>query len=107
NTTIALERAYPFIHWAFEIWKLEYGPRWYIESLVLAGDSAENIAEYLGQDIKTVTTYEKLFFDVRSKINSKGYIMSQIITKAVERGLFDREHDFLWKIIGITLGPEG
>lgn len=107
SAQFTLQQDYPDIHLAYHIYNTGAGPRWYIEALLLAGDSFEQIAEYLTYDASVIKTYEALFFNIQHKVGSRGYIMSHILAFAIERGTFDREYDFFWKLLALLLGSDG
>lgn len=54
--------------------------------LALAGCPAGEIAQRVGADEQTVTTWEDLFFDVRGGLDAVGWIDAHIIQAALDRG---------------------
>lgn len=79
--------------------------RFAIEARLLAGQSNEEIAECFGISPDIIKYYEKIFFNVREKLNSSDYIMTCIIGPSVQAGLSDRDYDLLWKLFGYLYGP--
>jgi len=64
--------------------------RYELEALILARQPVSKIASRLSIDTKTVVTYEKLFFNVADKINSRGFIVANAILPTFMSGLSNR-----------------
>lgn len=79
--------------------------RYAIEARILAGQSDEEIAECFGISSDIIKYYEKVFFNVREKLNNSDYIMTCVIGPSVQAGLSDRDYDLLWKLFGYLYGP--
>lgn len=75
-----------------------------IEARLLADESPEEIADRVGCSAETIDYYEKLFFNVKDKLKYTTYILHQVIGPAIHRGLYEREHDLLWKLYGYFCG---
>jgi len=63
----------------------ERGARWMLRAGILARRTPEALGEYLGLDPATVTAYEKLFFDVRDKLDHSEYIATQVFEVRASR----------------------
>jgi len=84
----AARRRYPAEYEAYLIHtrREERGKRWMLRAGILARRTSEALAEYLGIAPATVTAYEKLFFDVRDKLDHSGYIATQVFEVRARRG---------------------
>lgn len=80
--------------------------RWMIEAAIVGAVAPQDIADYVGCDLATVQMYEKAFFDIRSRLNSRGFILNRILMPSFSRGLFGRDLDLLPKIISYCAGWE-
>lgn len=95
------------IHWAFMSFSGKHGSRWIIEAGVLAGADAKTIAEYLDASKKSVEMFERFFYNVRGKIDSRGFILSLALTpKLLKDGFDPADPDFTYKVIAYGLGWE-
>ena len=56
----------------------ERSGKWMLEAGILARQTPETLGEYLGIPASTVEAYEKLFFDVRDKLDRSGYIVTHV-----------------------------
>lgn len=93
------------LFWAHNMWTDEKAPmRWSIEARVLAGDTDENIAKRIGTDPSIIAAYVKVFFDVRSMLENRDYIVNVIMADAVARGVTERQYDLLWKMFAFHGG---
>jgi hypothetical protein len=109
-----LSETMPDIFWAHWVWQSDIGGEKYenfaaagkytIEARVLAEDGSKNIARVVGLSEDAVIAYEKLFFDVRHRLEQRDYILFQVMGPAVSRGLYAREYDLLWKLHGYMRG---
>jgi len=117
-----LADAMPDIYWAHDIWmkdiakdakdlivektyeEIQANVKYLIEARVLADDTLENIEFNTGIATDTIEAYEQLFFDVRSRLAQKDYILFSVLGPAVARGLRAREYDLLWKLFAYMRG---
>lgn len=94
------------VFWAHSIWADDRAAtRWSIEARILAGETDEEIADKLGTVPGVIEAFEGLFFDVRDKMAHTDYVSAVVLTAAVMRGLQERQHDLLWKLLGYHGGP--
>lgn len=75
-----------------------------IEARILANETSEKIADRCGCSIETIDLYEKLFFNVREKLKNTTYILHQVMGPAIHKGMYERDHDLLWKLYGYFCG---
>ena len=102
----AVAEQHPGIFWAHYAWSSMTNPQKHsIEAHILARGDNAFISEYCGVSPDIVEAYEALFFNVREKLENKGYILHCVIGPAIQRGLSEREFDLLWKLYGYFLGP--
>lgn len=79
--------------------------RWEVEARLLAREPFESIAKKIGTDVEVVMWYERVFFNVLEKIDNQSYIGQVAMGRSIHRGLFERDYDLLWKMLGYACGP--
>lgn len=79
--------------------------RWELEARLLARESMEQIAKKIGALVEVVIWYEKAFFNVLDRLDNRSYICGVAMGRSIHRGLFERDYDLLWKMLGYGLGP--
>lgn len=79
--------------------------RYVVEARILAAQNDYDIARRLGIPANVIDTYEKVFFNVRERLENSDYIMTCVIGPSVHAGLTDRDYDLLWKLFGYIYGP--
>jgi len=99
-----LKREYPDIYVAYCLYLNPASVRWIIEAGLLTDVSYEDMAEYVGKSVDVLKTYEKLFFNVRHRLDSKGEIMNMVLLPTVASGLDGRDFDFLYKTLAYCAG---
>lgn len=100
-----LARRKAAIFWAHHTWQNDNPIKWHIEALILARASSQEIGFSCGIAAEIVEAYENLFFHVREKLHHKGYIVHCVLGPGLQRGLYERDFDVLWKLYGYFLGP--
>ena len=90
---------------AFELFRGDALDRAELESRILAGQSTAEIAQACGQPEPVVVTYSEVFFEVTSRINSKGWIQYFAIAERGPLGLNGWSVPELWKFQGFWGGP--
>jgi len=75
-----------------------------IEARLLAGEDDQSIADKAGCSVATVNAFEHMFFSVKDKLKNTTYILHQVLGPAIHRGLYERDHDLLWKLYGYFCG---
>lgn len=80
-------------------------PKWYTEALILAGEDIDKIAKFLYTNINTIDTYEKLFFDLRDKLNADGFVLSNVVRFQIGSTAI-QTRDYVWKAIGFFGGVD-
>jgi hypothetical protein len=99
-----LQRDYPAVYIAHNLHSHFDSVRWLIEAGLLTEATSDEISEYVGYSADVVEVYSKLYYDVRHKLNNRGFILNQIMFPAVYRGMDGRDFDFLYKILGYCSG---
>jgi hypothetical protein len=79
--------------------------RWELEARLLARESFDDIAKKAGMDVDIVRWYEKTFYNVTDRIDNRSYIFNIAMGRSIHRGLFERDYDLLWKMLGYGFGP--
>jgi hypothetical protein len=107
RTESRLAAAYPAIHTAFQIHMNTVTHfRWIIQAAVLANVDRKELAEFLALTPEIIEAYEMLFFDVRRKLKSRGYIIGSVIGPIVATGVNGNDPDGFWKILAFNGGWE-
>lgn len=74
--------------------------RWRLESLVLAGEPIEAIAQQCRLTVAVVESYESIFFDVRAGLAAPDWITAQVLDGMVPERLRQAAPGSLWRIAG-------
>jgi hypothetical protein len=101
-----LQRDYPTFYITYDLHAKIQSVGWLIEAALLTEASMEQIGLYVGQPEDVVRLYADIFYNVRPKLNNRGYVLNQIMFPAVYRGMDGRDFDFLYKILGFCAGWE-
>jgi len=76
---LRLRKDYPEIYAAHALYRDPLSERWLIEAGLLSDVPFQELAEYVAQTARTVETYGALFFDVKEKMKSRGWVMTRIL----------------------------
>jgi hypothetical protein len=106
HEVLRLRRDYPELSRAHALRKSDYGVRWVIEAGFLAGTPLDVLGAYTAQPVPALQAYADYFFDVRDKLPARGYILSQVLHPAINRGLDTRDFDFMYKTLSYCGGWE-
>lgn len=79
--------------------------RFGVESMILARQPDEEIAESCGTTPEAIELYEQIFFNVRDKLDNRNYIASKVLLDAFMSGLSNRTHESTAKYFGYFGGP--
>lgn len=96
---------YPDIFWAYELYLQAEPTRYAIEAYILARETDKEIGYRFGLSPSIVASYEELFFNVRDYLQNQGYVVTVVIGEALQKGLYERQYDLLWKLCGYMGGP--
>lgn len=99
-----IQRDYPDLYRAWSMYKDAVGVRWLVEAGLLTDLPLEELGAYTAQTPSVIKTYVDFFFDVRDKLSARGYILSQVLYPAINRGLDQRDFDFLYKTLSYCAG---
>lgn len=103
NTSNKIEKLlgrYEDIYEVYYINQHAHTIKWALESYVVAGLSAQDIAIKLGygeEGASTVELYEKIFFDCRSRLNHPHFVLEHLLGIKAS-GKFVATEDRLWKL---------
>jgi len=95
---------WPDLSMAHRIYVTSSFARWAIEALILANQTAEDIAGDLGCPPSVVTTYETYFYDVRDRMKSELFIIDALMSPAMKSGMGSTDFDFFWKGLAYWYG---
>lgn len=96
----------PGLFYASEIYqRVETSDKYILEARILADTPIAEIAHKHEYSPEVIFWYEKIFFDVRAKLDKRDYIISRVLGPAVHRGLMARDFDLLLKIYALIGGP--
>jgi hypothetical protein len=86
--------------------------RWLIQARILSGEDNEAIASRMSMLPSAVDWYEKIFFNVRDRLDATDYIVKQVIGKPEERkataregAISDFQEQISYKLFGYYGGP--
>ena len=106
-----LERKFPDLYWAWDVSRpADDSARTYteaddlfrfnVEARLLTGADNEHIQERTGLSPNVIDAYEAVFYDVRSHLDNKAWIMHMVIGPQMHIGLKQVHNETLWKIFG-------
>lgn len=78
--------------------------RWELEAYLLTEWSYELISRRTGCSVKTIEIYHQIYYDVRERLLTKGYVNHMVIGPSLQRGLSPNEPDVLWKMYAYYCG---
>lgn len=101
-----LKNDYPALHKAYCLFENTRSLKWVLEATLLTRITYEDINAYTGIDVDAVDAYESYFFNVRDKLDFRGYISSRILLPVATNGTGPRDYDFMLKAVGYFGGWE-
>lgn len=98
---IAYETAGP-VGMAFDIWDEKVGSgqpgcRYEIEARILARQPYADITKQLAVPEESIEAYERIFFNVKDRLNNPGYIIHQVIGEKIHKPMTDPDFGILLK----------
>jgi hypothetical protein len=99
-----LQRDYPDLYRAHALHMSPAGVRWVIEAGLLTNVGWEALSAYTAQPASALKLYADYFFDVKDKLAARGYILSQILHPSINKGLDQRDFDFMYKTLAYCGG---
>ena len=112
SAQFAIAEAFPDLYYAHSLYRRLSGDenkhplRYMIEARLLADETDEQISSSSGVDPEIIKWYEKIFFNVRDKLQYHDYILAVAIGPALYTGMSEREYDLLWKTLGYLYGTK-
>jgi hypothetical protein len=79
--------------------------RYGLEAQILARVEYEDISRDTGMSVEAIDTYEKVFFNVRDRLDQRGYIAGTVLLDAFMSGLSGRTQELTAKYFGYFGGP--
>jgi len=79
--------------------------RFELSARILAGQSVSELAKLLSFDRSVITTFETLFFDVRSRLGNRPFIINHVLGPAFHRGYQGSDLWMTWASAGYLHGP--
>ena len=99
-----LRQEYPALSKAYELVSQQESEAWLIEAGLLTDVPLVDLAKYAGVDETVVKTYEFYFFQIRDKLESRGYVLNRVLYPAFRGGMSQRDHDFMYKTLAYCAG---
>lgn len=97
---------YPEVHGAYNVYlHREDDTRYYLEARILARETDDQIAEGLGMLPGAIHYYERLFYNVRDRINCRDWILRQILGPAALRSHQGKSEEIVCKLFAYFGGP--
>jgi len=104
STILALR--YPDMYWAVDMYKnADAAWRYEVEARILANESVSEISSRMDMRPGAMEIYERLFYDVRSRLRHSSYILHIAIGPALHKGLKESDYHLIWKYYAFTYGP--
>jgi hypothetical protein len=105
---LAAKREYPDLYTAHNMHNNPASEKWIIEAGLLTNVSTAELGKYVAQPEEVITAYATYFFDVKAKLDSRGYIINRVLTPASQKmGINPQDPDFSYKSMAYGLGWEG
>ena len=99
-----LTQAQPDFVAAVSIYERADELRWLIEALIFADMPAEKIARHVNTDPEVISTFEKLFFDMRPLLKYDAFVTTTFLQP--ESGRLPISSGWLWKLLAFHGGAE-
>jgi hypothetical protein len=104
TTVHKMYKRYPDFSTAYDLHASPGTTSWIVEAALLSDATIEQIAEYVGQPVRVIKIYGDVFYNVKHRLNNRGYILNQIMFPAMHTGMHGRDFDFLYKVLGYCAG---
>jgi hypothetical protein len=102
---LCMEEEWPYLYQAHSAFHdSERLIRWELEARLLANDDTEKISKRLSMERDVIDWYEALFFNVRDRLENKGWVAHKILGEQLHFGMNERECQLLWKFYGYMGG---
>lgn len=101
---LVLRDEYPELYWAYGLYENPKSERWIIEAGLLTDVPLPELAEYVAKPLGVVQTYERMFYDVRDRLGSRGYILNRVLMPSYSRGMHSRDFDLMFKTLAYCAG---
>jgi len=99
-----LQGDYPDLFGAHRMYENPESEKWIIEAGILAKQDDVFLAQYIASKPEVIKAYADYFFDVRSRLNSPGFIINRVLRPAAQRGAAVDENEMMIKMAAWTGG---
>ena len=89
---------------AYEVWAADQMPRWLVEAQLLTPRTLDEIATECALAEPVVHAYAELFFDVRSRLQARDWVMSLAVRSHPMNDFAGPQPAGLWKFFAFTGG---
>lgn len=100
----SLKKDYPILFAAHSLFLNPNSERWLIEAGLLTDLPELSLADYVAQPLAVVEMYRDMFFDVKDKLNSRGFILNRVLMPAYRRGVHEADKDLMFKTFAYCFG---
>lgn len=76
-----------------------------IQAWVISGESSVNIARKYGASPNVIGWYERVFYDVRDRLDHHDYVVHVLLGDKHHNGMNERDFGLFWKFMAFTGGP--
>jgi len=104
NRRRQLRETYPVTDKAYLLYQGESDIRWVVEAALLAKSTYKRLSELTGLPPKVLSTYARLFFDIKDRLKYPMLVSSLVFAPIVRDGFQSRERNYLWKRLGYLCG---
>jgi hypothetical protein len=80
--------------------------KWGIEAMIMANQTPEYIAAWVGSTAEVMELYERMFFDVRGMLKHDGYVKLVVLDGAMVGNVSRDDPDKYWKLVGYVGGHD-
>lgn len=76
-----------------------------IQAWIISGESSVNIARKYGASPNVIGWYERVFYDVRDRLEHEEYVVHVLLGDKHHNGMNERDYGLFWKFMAFTGGP--
>ena len=103
---ISLQHDYPDFYRSYNLYHDQTTVKWLLEAALLTTATVDDISAYLGESVESIELFSQVFYNIRPRLNARGFVLNEIMRPAVKRGISDRDYDALYKIMAFAGGWE-
>lgn len=103
--TLKLQTKYPHMHTAYQIHTARDYFRYILEAMIVANVDQQEIAKEFGCSAEVVDIFEKVYFDVRTRLGAPLFIADELLGPLFSGDTSgSQDCDFLWKSVAYYCG---